>query len=277
MFRLLKLPVFDGVEAALRTFNEQRMTELKRKKFSEFKKRRIQFMVKRTEDAQRRKEWSKKHGYDTYGDDGSDDDAVERKEKKQAIPKKGQAATGGMCRACKSTSHQRSSHRDCPFNKKLPGASDACDKTSESDDVIELSDIASCSDSDLLSEDSVCSLDSGWCFEDDIICDHSCTCGAMGRAHKRDCSLSSCHLYGGRTLFSESSGSADSGAVPEVSSGSTRLGKHEGPSDVKPSMAKKSKSSPYFKVGDYACVHVSKLDGQHLDIASYLGGEVKTL
>ena len=107
----------------------------------------------------------------------------------------------------------------------------------------------------------MCSLNSGdWCFEDDIICGRSCTCGAVGRAHKRDCPLSSRHLYGGRTLFSGSSGSADSGAVPEVSSGSTRLGKHESPSDVKPSLAKKS----LFKVGDYACVHVSKLDGQHI-------------
>ena len=93
-------------------------------------------------------------------------------------------------------------------------------------------------------------------------------------------------------MFSGASGSANSGAVPEVSSGSTRLGKHEGPSDVKPSMAKKSKSSsPHFKVGDYACVHVSKLDGQHIPCRggryrlycragilknTYVGSELKT-
>ena len=249
LFRLLKLPVFDGVESSLQTFNEQRMAELKRKMSSKNKKRRIQLIGERTKDAQRRKEWSKKHGHDTYGDDGSDDDAVEQKVKRKARPKKWQATTGGMCRACGSTSHQRSSHRDCPFSKKLPSTSDAWDRTSESD---ELSDVTSCSEGDVSSEDSVCSLDSG-------------TCDAMGRPHNRDCPLSSRHLHGGRRLFSGSSGSADSGAVPEVSSGTTRLGKHEGPSDVKPSMAKKSKSSsPHFKVGDYACVHVSKLDGHHV-------------
>ena len=51
--------------------DDQRMAELKRKKSSEFKKRRVE----RTEDARHHKEWSKKHGHDTYGDDGSDDDA----------------------------------------------------------------------------------------------------------------------------------------------------------------------------------------------------------
>ena len=255
LFRLMMLPVFDGVEAALQTFNDQRMAELERKKSSKFKRRRIQLMVERTEDAQRRKEWSKMHGHDTYGDDGSDDDAVERKVKKQIRPKKGQAATGGMCRACGSTSHQRSSHRDCLFNKKLPGTSDACDRTSESSDVIELSDVASCSEGDVSSDDSVCSLDGGdWCFEDDIICGHLCTCGAVGRAHKRSCPLSSRHLYGGRTLFS---GIAGSGAVPEVSSESTLLGKHESPSDVKPSLAKRS--NPPLPFSKLATMHVCML------------------
>ena len=204
-------------------------------------------MVERTEDAQRRKEWSKKHGHDTYGDDGSDNDAVEWKVKKRARPKKGQDATGGKCGACGSTSHQHSSHKDCPFNKKLPGTSGTCDGTSKRGDVIELSDVTSCSEGELSSEDS------DRCFGDDIICGRLCTCGAVGRAYKRDCPLSSRHLYGGCTLFSGSSGIADSA---EVSSGSSRLGKHESPSDVEPSLAKKSKpSSPPFKVGKYACVH----------------------
>ena len=76
----------------------------------------------------------------------------------------------------------------------------------------------------------------------------------MGRAHKRDCPLSSRHLYGSCTLFS---GASDSGTVPEVSSGSTQLGKHEGPSDVKPSMA----VNPPLPVSKSVTMHVCVLAG----------------
>ena len=62
LFRLLKLPVFDGVHRALEEFNELRMEHEKTEKS---KKRRIMLKVERTMDAQRRKEWSKKHGHDT--------------------------------------------------------------------------------------------------------------------------------------------------------------------------------------------------------------------
>ena len=118
LFRRLHLPVFDGVHAALESFNERRMAELQRKKTSKYKNRRIQLLMERTVDAQRRKEWSKKHGHDTYGDDDSDEDGVELK----SDGRKGQrSSTGGKCKACGSTTHRRSSHRDCPFNKNLEG------------------------------------------------------------------------------------------------------------------------------------------------------------
>ena len=81
LFRRLKLPVFDGVQAALEEFSELRKKKLDRQKTDKCKRRRIQLKVERTKDAQRRKAWSKKHGHDTYGDDHSDDDDLELKPK----------------------------------------------------------------------------------------------------------------------------------------------------------------------------------------------------
>ena len=62
LFRLLKLPVFDGVHAALEAFHQQRKTELDREKTDRFKRRRIELKVERTLDSQRHKQWTKKHG-----------------------------------------------------------------------------------------------------------------------------------------------------------------------------------------------------------------------
>ena len=116
LFRLLKLPVFDGVHAVLETFNEQRKTELDCKKTDRCKHRRIEFKVERTLDSQRRKKWSKKHGHNTYGSGDSNEEGVELKPKGS---KKRQASSGGKCRVCGSTSHLQSNHRDCPFNKRM--------------------------------------------------------------------------------------------------------------------------------------------------------------
>ena len=69
LFRRLKLTVFDGVRAALKEFNELRKKDSDRKKTDRYKKGKTWLKVERTKDAQRHKAWSKKHGYDTYGDD----------------------------------------------------------------------------------------------------------------------------------------------------------------------------------------------------------------
>ena len=114
LFRLLKLPVYDGVETALEKFNKLRNEDLDRKKTDRYKKRRIQLKVERTNDRERRKAWSKKHGHDTYGDDDSDDSDIELKPKKG---RKRPKSTGGMCK-CGSTTHLRSNHRECPYNMK---------------------------------------------------------------------------------------------------------------------------------------------------------------
>ena len=80
LFRLLKLPVFDGVHAALEAFNEGRKAELDRKKTDRCKRRRIELKVERTRDSQHRKKWSKKHGHDTYGSGDSDEEGIELKQ-----------------------------------------------------------------------------------------------------------------------------------------------------------------------------------------------------
>ena len=92
LFRLLKLPVFDGVHAALEAFNERRKAELDRKKTDRCKRRRIELKVERTRDSQHRKKWSKKHGHDTYGSGDSDEEGIELKQKGHM---KKQASSGG--------------------------------------------------------------------------------------------------------------------------------------------------------------------------------------
>ena len=116
LFRRLKLPVYDGVHRALEEFNNLRMENLEHEKTEKSKKRRIMLKVERTKDAQRRKEWSRKHGHDTYGDD-EDSDTAELKPKAKKKSKKGQKMVEGQCE-CGSTTHLRTSHNECPYNKK---------------------------------------------------------------------------------------------------------------------------------------------------------------
>ena len=83
LFERLKLPVFDGVQAALEAFNQQRKLYLDQEKTDSFKQRRIQLKKERTMDSQCRKLWSKRHGHDTYSSDDSDIDEDEIKPKRQ--------------------------------------------------------------------------------------------------------------------------------------------------------------------------------------------------
>ena len=66
--------MYDGIHRALEDFNNLRMDKLEHEK-SEKSKKRIMLKVERAKDAQRRKEWSRKHGHDTYGDDEDSDTA----------------------------------------------------------------------------------------------------------------------------------------------------------------------------------------------------------
>ncbi len=68
LYRRLKLPVYDGLQEVLEKSNRERKEMLDKQKTEESKKRRIENKRERTKDAQKRKEWSKKHGHDTYGE-----------------------------------------------------------------------------------------------------------------------------------------------------------------------------------------------------------------
>ena len=103
LFRRLKLPVYDGVHRALEEFNELRMEKLRYAKTEESKKRRIILKIVRTKHAQRRKEWSRKHGHDTYGDE-EDSDTAELKSKEKKKSNNGQRMVEGQCK-CGSTTH----------------------------------------------------------------------------------------------------------------------------------------------------------------------------
>lgn len=277
LFRHIKLPVFDGVHQALEEFNEARKHVVESQKTEKFRKRRIHLKVERTKDAQRRKVWSHEHGHDTYGDQDSgdqgsgDEDSHELKPK--ASRKKG--SSGGKCKACGSTTHLRSSHKDCPFNKRLKDSTSHVDDgaTSVNSDVMPM-----LSDEESSSDDFILSSDSGYCFEDDISTGDLCTCGAGGKAHKKDCPMSSRNRYHtGRVLFPKDP-SADPIPPPtdtasesdvidttkSISQGSSVLGKRENVSGDQPPPAKKQRSSTSYKVGDKVCVHTDRLDKQHM-------------
>ena len=97
LFRRLGLPVFEGLEEELEALNRRRKAEIDLAKTEVAKRRRIQLKKERVLDSQRRKEWSKAHGKDTYG---SDDEA-------DTVSKV------GVKRKCKcgSTNHSRPKHR----------------------------------------------------------------------------------------------------------------------------------------------------------------------
>ena len=98
LFKRLKLPVFDGVQATLEEFSELRKKKLDRQITEKCKRRRIQLKVEQTKDAQCRKAWSKKHGRDTYGDDDSDDDDLELKPKASKRRKKDHSQLEGCAK-----------------------------------------------------------------------------------------------------------------------------------------------------------------------------------
>ena len=116
LFQQLNLPVYDGVRESLERLNHRRKKALDQIKTTRARKRRVQLKTLRSQEAQQRKLWSKQHGQDTYGDEEEltdEEGAVESSKgnKKEKTAKK-------PCNRCGSKTHSRSTHRDCPYNKK---------------------------------------------------------------------------------------------------------------------------------------------------------------
>ena len=266
LYQRMKLPVFEGVLDALEKHSVQRKRRLEVAKTTPAKKRRVELKKKRVREGRERIKWSKIHGRDTYfgghtdkgdsdiehgGECGSVDVVGRQKGKgKRTDRGKGKPKGKGKCAACGSSSHQRSSHKDCPFNKanKKDGQSKSATRVlghvSESGEEIsddELSDLGGLHDA---SSDS--------CASEACVVD-VCTCGAETRAHKRGCPLS---YRSGRTLFPPPSSSGAS-ALPsalEPDGGPKDSVRHPPSKEVKPQM----------KVGDQVCVHKRNMGSCHL-------------
>lgn len=185
LYRRMELPVFDGVQEALESHSVQRKRALEKAKTTPEKKRRIEDKRRRARDAKRRKDWSKVHGCHTYGEVATESGHEEEGGDK---PRRGNknAAKQGKCSACGSTAHKRSTHRDCPFNKRNSS-------TVNSDSVVDRPDVEFASPAhstdeelDLYSTSDLSDVDA--VDLDDVYSGVVCTCGSNGRAHKRDLS-----------------------------------------------------------------------------------------
>ena len=151
LFHRLKLPVFDGMEKALRKANDERAKKLEKLKTDEFKKNRIALKRKREIEQEVRKQWLQEqetsHAYgdddeldiETHDDDegasdllsqtmfaGPDGASVVTNKKthlrtshSEGEDKQVSDTSNAERKSCKcgSTEHLRTNHHDCPFNK----------------------------------------------------------------------------------------------------------------------------------------------------------------
>ena len=176
LYRHMKLPVFHGIVEALEKHSARRKRKLEWAKGTPQKKRRIELKKKRVIDGQERKKWSKKHSHD-YGCDSENSD-IDVKVSRGKGRRKGRPQGKGECASCGSSTHKRSNHRDCPFNKKRAEKETISSSSTESDGEV--------------SSESSSEMESGT----DV-----CMCGSEGKRHRRSCPLSYRNRRPGRTLF----------------------------------------------------------------------------
>ena len=243
LYRCMELPVFEGVVEALEKHSIDRKRRLDLAKTTPAKKRRVWLKKKRVLEGKERIKWSKMHGHHTYNavkdsvaDGLGEGDSSDMTGQSKA---KGKLGTG-RCAACGSSTHRRSSHKDCPHNKskaKREGQLQSARTygyTSESFEDM----------SDDNSSHSGCwdgALSDSCSSEESVV--EVCTCGAERRAHKRGCPLSS---RSSRTLFPPPSSSSSSAAS----------------SLPKPAPLRERKLQ--MKVGDYVGVHSKSMGKYHL-------------
>ena len=110
LYERLGLPFYKGIEEALESYGRLRDRTLENFKQEDNKKKRIQWKVKRELDSEKRKLWSKQHRDDTYGPQRK----VKRKVKSEGGDTQGKKK---LCQ-CGSNKHSKTSHRDCPLNKR---------------------------------------------------------------------------------------------------------------------------------------------------------------
>ena len=121
LFRRLRLPLFDGMAAALQRGNEVRANNLERKKTEEAKENRTNWKKARVQEQEERKQWIRRQRIQhTYGsddeDDGDDDDLSDNCDVANNELCATSSRKQGKCK-CGSATHRITSHRDCPLNK----------------------------------------------------------------------------------------------------------------------------------------------------------------
>ena len=172
----------------------------------------------------------------------------------------------GQCK-CGSTTHLWTSHIECPYNKKR--INDAPTLPHKDDDASpphsHLSDNLS-TDGDNSSDESVSTSNDDWCYEDDIISSVMCVCGALGRAHKKDCRMSSrsglpIEVYSADSRLSQSDSSW--GAVGKSKSNLSISGERKS-QEIDEHPIKMKRVATSFEVGNYVCLHSSRLVSQHV-------------
>ena len=202
LLQRLNLPVYDGVREVLRKLNRSRNKRLDALKTTKAMKRRVELKTLRTQEAQQRKLWSKQHGHDTYGDEEElvDEGGVTQ----ETIAGKKDRTFKKTCNRCGSTTHSRSTHRLCPYNKK----------NKETAIEVEVLDVEqsppTTSSFDDLSEDGSESAEECWDWllsDDELDVDmleetvmSGCTCGAL-RAHTKTCPMNPRARYPTQPLY----------------------------------------------------------------------------
>ena len=114
LFSRLKLPVFDGMVAALQKVNEVRAKNLSNKQTEETKEKRTKWKKARAQEQQERKLWSRRQRIDhTYGSDEYSTD-------EECSPNTSSAQRDKRTKKCKcgSVDHKSIRHRSCPLNKQ---------------------------------------------------------------------------------------------------------------------------------------------------------------
>ena len=149
---------------------------------------------------------------------------------------------GRKCTSCGASSHQRSSHSKCPFyqgNGASAGSKNTDPVFPECDEDISQSVVTSATSSEIDREIDEISF---------------CTCEAEGRAHRRDCPVSSRKRYPSRALF-PCLNSAESCAVVAISEGDLETAVVAHTSD---------KKTVDMIVGAYVCLYSRRLGKYHL-------------
>ena len=122
LYKRLKFPIVPEVVRAFQKATQERMKNLAKKKTEEAKQKRISQKVACAEDQDERKKWVKRqaviHTYGVEGEeDGTEDSNLVQVAEQLLGGENTQIVSGRKCK-CGSNSHQRTSSRFCPLNKK---------------------------------------------------------------------------------------------------------------------------------------------------------------